>query len=328
MSLEMDKVLGALAKVKVGGVPIKGVTLSEEVYPDISYRTAMDIDILIQKKDLKKAEKEMLRFGYHRPHSIGKGPFPENCYDLHLEKRVQNGRKVCVELHWNLATRRDYQIPIGRWWEKIARDSSLREAAGKRGKYLTMGPEITLLYLTINAHMSRYLFLKQLVDIAQVVRFYEQDMDWDKVKNMASELGVFDNLIFSLGLVQRLFHIRIWDGFAGDLTSWKQRMFQCLFTERNLISGSGGQDLRQLLLVFLFDKKTQIAKSICRVLFPSKEAVAYRYNLLPQSTGVYLYWFLNPLFSLYRLLRGSVVNCWSGKGVGSNLQYTFKHTAH
>ena len=78
MSLEMDKVLGALARVKVGGVPIKGVTLSEEVYPDISYRTAMDIDILIRKKDLKKAEKEMLRFGYHRPHSIGKDPFPEN----------------------------------------------------------------------------------------------------------------------------------------------------------------------------------------------------------------------------------------------------------
>ena len=44
----------------------------------VAWTNIPDIDILIRKKDLKKAEKEMLRFGYHRPHSIGKDPFPEN----------------------------------------------------------------------------------------------------------------------------------------------------------------------------------------------------------------------------------------------------------
>ena len=92
-------------------------------------------------------------------------------------------------------------------------------------------------------------------------------------------------------------------------------MFHVLFSEQRLIRGAIGQDLRHLLLLFLFDEKARIVKSISRVIFPSQEAVAYRYNLSPHMKINYVYFLLNPLLSMFRLVRGSVVNCWSGKGI-------------
>ena len=189
------------------------------------------------------------------------------------------------------------------------------DTPGNGIRCLRMGPEVTLIYLTINAHMSRYSFLKQLVDIAQVIKFYEQDMDWKNVTCMACELGLLDNLIFALGLVQKMFDVPIAEALAHRSTSWKQRILQSLFTEDRLIRGKIGQDLRQFLLLFLLHEKV-IFHSIWKVMFSSRETVAYRYSLSPQSSRTYLYLFLNPFLSFYRLLRGSVVDCWAGKGIG------------
>lgn len=163
--------------------------------------------------------------------------------------------------------------------------------------------------------MSRYSFLKQLVDIAQVIKYYEQDLDWKNVTDMARESGLLDNLVFALSLLHQLFDVPIVKELAHRATSRKQRVFQYLFTEHRLIRGTIGQDLRQFLLLFLLQKKV-IVQSIWKVMFSSREAVAYRYTVSHQFLIAYLYVFLNPFFSFYRLLRGGIVDCWAGKGIG------------
>jgi len=349
LSAEIDRVFEALGKRGIMSIPIKGIFLSEEVYPDISFRMITDIDLLIRREDLMSAEESLVELGYCRDYPLREEFFPENCYTLHMEKGEKNGQKICVELHWGLANRRDYSLPLDNWWKKIS-SMVADKSAGNRSmigngptinngsmvvdrsmvadrrnvqngysksgtRRLRMGPEITLIYLTINAHMSHYLFLKQLVDIAQVIKFYEQDMDWKNVTCIARELGLLDNLIFALGLVQKMFDVTIAESPTHQSTPWKQRLLQSLFTEERLIRGKIGQDMRQFLLLLLLHEKV-VFHSIRKVLFSSQEAVAYRYSLAPQSCRTYLYLFLNPFFSLYRLLRGSVVDCWAGKGIG------------
>jgi len=326
LSAEIDRVFDALGKQGVMSIPIKGIFLSEEVYPDISFRMITDIDLLIRREDLTRAEESLVELGYCRDYPLREDFFPENCYTLHMEKGEKNGQKLCVELHWGLANRRDYTLPLENWWEKISSvvfdGSMVAEGRNAQNRYsrngiccLRMGPELTLIYLSINAHMSRYSFLKQLVDIAQVIKFYEQDMDWENVTCMACELGLMDNLIFALGLVQKMFNVPISKVLAHRSTSWKQKILHSLFTEQRLIRGKIGQDLRQFLLLFLLHEKI-IFHSIRKVVFCSRETVAYRYSLSPQSPRTYLYVFLNPFLSLYRLLRGSMVDCWAGKGIG------------
>jgi hypothetical protein len=344
LSSEIDRVFEALGKRGVISIPIKGIFLSEEVYPDISFRMITDIDLLIRREDLTRAEESLVELGYCRDSALREEFFPENCYTLHMEKGEKNGQKVCVELHWGLANRRDYSLPMESWWEKITSISNggamaddrslvydrskvdkksiiadrrnLQDGYSRNGIHrLRMRPEVTLIYLTINGHMSRYSFLKQLVDIAQVIKFYEQDMDWETVICTAYELGLLDNLIFALGLVQKMFDVPIAEALSHRSTSWKQKILQSLFTEERLIRGKIGQDLRQFLLLFLLHEKV-IFHSIWKVMFSSRETVAYRYSLSPQSHCTYLYLSLNPFLSLYRLLRGSVVDCWAGKGIG------------
>ncbi|MEW5803149.1 MAG: nucleotidyltransferase family protein [bacterium] len=315
LSAEIDRVFAALGERGIISIPIKGIFLSEEVYPDISFRMITDIDILIRKDDLRRAEEILTQMGYERDQPLKDAFFPDNCYTLHMEKGEKNGQKLCVELHWGLANRRDYTLPVESWWEReIFRVAQNRHLKG--GMHcLTMGPEITLLYLTINAHMSRYAFLKQLVDIGQVIRYYENDIHWERVTRIASELGLLDNFIFALSLVHSMFDVPIAKELAYQSASWKHRVFQSLFTEQRLVRGKMGQDLRQLLLLFLLNEKA-IVKSACKVIFSSRETIAYRYGLSPQSYRTNLYVLLNPLFALYRLLRGCVVDCWAGKGIG------------
>ncbi|MEW6382169.1 MAG: nucleotidyltransferase family protein [bacterium] len=317
LSAETDKVLMALEKRGIISVPLKGIFLSEEVYPDISLRVVTDIDLLVREEDLAGAEEALVELGYCHDHSIRQVLIPNNCYTLHMEKGGRTGHNLCVELHWGLANRRDYVLPMESWWETVFQNTRNRYYLNGISCF-RMEPEILLLYLTINAHMSRYAFLKQLVDIAQVISHYKHDMDWDKVIGMACELGLLDNLVFALGLVCRMFDLQVLhvaDELSNRLASGKQRIFQALFREQRLVHGKMGQDLRQFILLFLLDEKVVI-RSIWKVIFSSRQAIAYRYGLSPQSYSTSVYLILNPLLSLYRLLRGFIVDSWAGKGIG------------
>lgn len=118
LAAEIDKVFEALGKRGVRSIPIKGIFLSEEVYPDISFRMMTDIDILIRREDLMMAEESLTERGYYRDPTLKENRFPDNCYTLHMEKGKENGHKLCVELHWSLANSRDYTLPLQTWWEK------------------------------------------------------------------------------------------------------------------------------------------------------------------------------------------------------------------
>ena len=86
----------ALGKRGVMSIPIKGIFLSEEVYPDISFRMITDIDLLIRGEDLMMAEKALIELGYCRDYTLREDFFPENCYTLHMEKGEKNGQRFAL----------------------------------------------------------------------------------------------------------------------------------------------------------------------------------------------------------------------------------------
>jgi len=92
-----------------------------------------------------------------------------------------------------------------------------------------------------------------------------------------------------------------------------------IFNRQTILSGQYSRDLRQRFCLLLHDRLTQSIKSPLRVFFPSAEGITARYQLLPHSKKIYLYYCLNPFLIIYRLLRGLVVKSSGADGLGTLL---------
>jgi len=89
-----------------------------------------------------------------------------------------------------------------------------------------------------------------------------------------------------------------------------------IFNRQTILSGKYNRDLRQGFCLLLYDRLTQSISSSLRVLFPSAEGIAARYQLLPYSKKIYLYYCLNPFLIMYWLFRGLVVKSSDAHGLG------------
>ena len=84
---ERDALFAALPAAGIPILPVKGCWLKEQ-YPDIDYRQMSDLDILIRRSDLEKADAVMRRLGYekepgHVDHHDGYGKAPYMGIELH-----------------------------------------------------------------------------------------------------------------------------------------------------------------------------------------------------------------------------------------------------
>lgn len=61
---ELERVLKSFQNEGIKTIILKGAMLAETVYPSIALRSMGDIDLLIHKDDLDRAEKRILEFGY------------------------------------------------------------------------------------------------------------------------------------------------------------------------------------------------------------------------------------------------------------------------
>lgn len=88
-SYTLQKVSDAFEKAKIPHIPLKGSVI-KALYPESWLRTSRDIDVLIHKEDLPKAEQELYSLGF------------EKMNDGKHDVSFVNGAGVCLELHFTL----------------------------------------------------------------------------------------------------------------------------------------------------------------------------------------------------------------------------------
>ncbi|MEN8218321.1 MAG: nucleotidyltransferase family protein [Pseudomonadota bacterium] len=94
---ELSKIIKALQDTPV--IVLKGAHLAQNVYGNIALRPMNDIDILVRKTDLLKAEKNMLEIGYSSPRQ---NEIQVACAKHHhLPPLIKQGR-VPVDIHWTI----------------------------------------------------------------------------------------------------------------------------------------------------------------------------------------------------------------------------------
>lgn len=162
LSAEMEQVSKLFTENKIHLLFLKGPVIAADIYGDISLRTSKDLDILIQKKDLKTAEVLLLNCGYVKEET----PTLNDVWkwrDHHISyfnpiKRIQ------IELHWRLNPYPMKEPCFNELWER------------KRISMLTsypvyfFGKEDLFLYLVAHGSKHGWFRLRWLADINQILR--------------------------------------------------------------------------------------------------------------------------------------------------------------
>lgn len=215
---ELARVLTLLEGAGIPTIPLKGVTLAESLYGDLTLRVCADIDILVPRQAVARAFDLLLAEGYKLGETYQVGSTE---IDLLLDSNIEymfvyqrQGFLYLLELHWDIAWRGQKEaLSMGDLWAETRPKVLLGvEAHG-------LSPEWDLLYLAVHVARHRWGKLKWLVDIHEICS--RGEINWAKVTDKANVLGSGEVVRITLSACHALFETRIPIQFSPDgLPSW------------------------------------------------------------------------------------------------------------
>ena len=264
------------------GIPflvLKGIALAEHVYPHFAMRTTSDLDILIHKDDLLRADSALTQAGYQTQDSTPtQALLNPPGYLASLEYHKPGLTFAYVHLHWHLvntstpATAFIDKIDMERVWKK----SVLAQVAATEVRLLC--PEHLIIYLCEHALRIGHSFDRLILvcDIFYAVKTYESQLDWDTVAAEAKALGLLNFVYLGLKIVrcyggEELLSNDILNKFAPPYLSWPERLFLSLQEHHYRMRGSS-----YLVYLTLSNGPFNKGRLILHTLFPPRLILAQR----------------------------------------------------
>ena len=199
MTAELLRLLQLFSAHGIQALPYKGPVLAASIYGDVSLRVFSDLDILILKRDVRRAKDLMLSEGYRQrtPRTEGQDAVrlrSRNAKDIAF---IDSQDLVKVELHWGIAGVALFPLDTQQLWERL-------ERYGLGGATVPhLGPEDMLLMLCV--HGSKHLFrrLEWVCDIAELLSTHP-NLCWDVVISRAERVRTKRMLFLGLTLAAEL----------------------------------------------------------------------------------------------------------------------------
>ena len=292
LSSELVRLLELFQPAGVPVVPLKGPTLAEHLYGDVTLRSFSDLDLLIQRRDVLRTKRLLEGRGYRltsTPHWNSEAAVLR-ARDSQLSF-VHAERLIAIDLHWRLLP--EY-YPAALETLQVWRDLRTVSFAGRQIPALR--PEQLLLFLSAHGAKHHWERLGWICDVACLIRA-EPNLDWELVLRGAEEFGSSRMLAVSLMLASGL-------ASAELPTSVAQRIGRVPGAAalsagiRTRLTGKPpgtGTTLESARFAWrFFDRHTKAMAAVAGILFVPTEA-EYRALQLP-----------SPLYALYypyRLLR-------------------------
>lgn len=185
---ELSTVLSSFQRLGIQVIILKGAALAKTLYPDISLRPFVDIDLLIRDQDLAKVERELQFLGYSM--SFLEGEFHQGYvrrFDKHLLYSKGGPITVNIEIHTSLLPFICMQrLEADGFWERGVVVSPIFENSG-----LVLSTEDMLLHLCIhifNHNISTRLLW--LYDVALMILKHGESINWKLLEKRTRMLGV------------------------------------------------------------------------------------------------------------------------------------------
>jgi len=200
MTLELTKITKLLDENGIKAISIKGPVLSQLAYGDIALRQYTDLDILVQKADLKKVYLILSKYDYT-------SKYPKSFFDsdkcINVEKDVtliNNKKDISVEIHWELFEKK-YNM-----FSQLIVNENLQSISINNNVISTLSNEVYLQYLSIHGSKHMWERIEWIKDIDLLIRTQNIDIDnLPSLNNKAVLLGLYmTNKIFNTPLSTKI----------------------------------------------------------------------------------------------------------------------------
>lgn len=174
---EYRTIYDAFKRKNIELVPIKGTSLSFDLYKKYPVRPMCDIDVLIREEDYEKSSELLKDMGYRKELDGLKEDYwrSKQCHVTFLNQNKDSSR-ARLELHFRLDLKRNNRDIADLAWK---RTRSFNIGASE---IQLLSPEDTLFSLAL--HQRRYgktFCLKYVLDAALIIKRHEDALDWDYV---------------------------------------------------------------------------------------------------------------------------------------------------
>lgn len=284
----MHRAVALLGEAGIPAISLKGAKASEEIFGDLGLYPSSDIDLLVRPADFERARDVLVRNGWERCEGIIERAYRESHYHV-----PYSGNLGLLELHWNLAFKY-FRIPPDFWWEGAVDV----EQSGLRYKILS--PERYILYAIFRLYAHGFRPLKFLVFLSEIVRYYNERVDWQMLLHYASRFGMLNLVIFSLRLSHDLLGCQMVETILEQEVSfydfYQGKIAKYLFEEE------GFPLYRIGLFAMLLDRRRDACRVLLRRFFPSLGEISLRYGVPLDSRRIYPYYLFNPVLIFFRRL--------------------------
>jgi hypothetical protein len=197
LTAELLKLLRLFEARGIPAVPFKGLILAASSYGNLALRQLLDLDILVQKRDLLQAKELLTSHGYRPCVPMTDGQQASYIDSHYNYKLVRDDDQVIVELHWRFSRRFHFPVELPRVWQRLETFS----LAGATVRNLAR--EDLLLVLCMHGTKHCWSSLKWICDIAELIRTHPE-MEWESVIERARILGSQRSLWLGLHLASGL----------------------------------------------------------------------------------------------------------------------------
>ncbi|MEN8219789.1 MAG: nucleotidyltransferase family protein [Pseudomonadota bacterium] len=298
--IELSQVLKNLHNQGIDVILLKGAYLAKFVYKDIALRPRGDIDLLVRKTELAKAEKILLEMGYG---PTDRPSIEAQCARVHHLIPFKKRNAMPIEIHWTIDK---LSSPF-----KLEADELWRRAQPINGiNAFALAPEDLLLHLCLHTtYFHSFNPLKFLCDFPKTLQYYQDEIDWELLFHRAHQWGANKTVFLTLYLVRELLNVPL-----EQLERFKPDDFnpQVVTLAKTLIF-NGSTFTTQSFAKFWEAKpfKDKVIILMKRV-FPPPEFMALTYPVPSRSIQMYLFYLIRLKYLLvrygtttWRLLRGN-----------------------
>jgi len=173
---ELGKILHAFQAAGIPVIPLKGACLAERVYGDIALRPMADIDLLVRPGDLVQSVSMLRALGYDSDQPFDPIAAKTGFQDM---PPLSKPGSFPVEVHWTLVTplcnANLHEDELEKLWSRATPGT----IAGVEA--LLLSPTDLLLHLCMHMsvhHRFNGISLRNIIDVAEVCRHYESELNW------------------------------------------------------------------------------------------------------------------------------------------------------